>query len=403
MALTKVSRGLLSTGIVDNSNATAITIDSDERVGIGTASPQTSTKGLHVAHDATEGTPSFSLGEVIIAQRNFNSSQGCHIGIIGGSAGDSGIAFGDKDDSDIGKLNYNHGDNSMRFIVNTSEAFRIDSSLNLLVGNTVANPASGFSNQLGFGFTKSTGKVEIATTANDAALELGKNEGTDGNLLVLRKQGTAVGTIGTVSGSLALGSGDCYLEMSGTGDVIQPMGSVTGAASNGAIDLGASGRRFKDLYLSGGAYLGGTTSANYLTDYEEGTFTPDLSFGGVASGISWNTQAGRYTKIGRLVLVGVYLYTTGGRGSQTGNATVNMPFLSEAGHPDLWVPISNRSGISAGSNKTLTVYFPQPNFGSVRFYAGDNSGGANSILDHSSFSASSTLEVSFTISYMTSQ
>ena len=39
MALTKVSRGLLSTGIVDNSNATAITIDSSENVGIGTSSP----------------------------------------------------------------------------------------------------------------------------------------------------------------------------------------------------------------------------------------------------------------------------------------------------------------------------------------------------------------------------
>ena len=34
MALTKVSRGLLSTGIVDNSTTTAITIDSSENVGI---------------------------------------------------------------------------------------------------------------------------------------------------------------------------------------------------------------------------------------------------------------------------------------------------------------------------------------------------------------------------------
>lgn len=44
MALTKVSRGLLSTGIVDNSNATAITLNADEsatfagNVGIGTGS-----------------------------------------------------------------------------------------------------------------------------------------------------------------------------------------------------------------------------------------------------------------------------------------------------------------------------------------------------------------------------
>ena len=45
MALTKISRGLLSTGVSDSSDATAITIDSSERVGIGTSSPS---KKLHV-------------------------------------------------------------------------------------------------------------------------------------------------------------------------------------------------------------------------------------------------------------------------------------------------------------------------------------------------------------------
>jgi len=39
MAITKVSRGLLNTGVSDSSDATAITIDSSERVGIGTTSP----------------------------------------------------------------------------------------------------------------------------------------------------------------------------------------------------------------------------------------------------------------------------------------------------------------------------------------------------------------------------
>jgi len=39
MAITKVSRNLLNTGISDSSDATAITIDSDEKVGIGTTSP----------------------------------------------------------------------------------------------------------------------------------------------------------------------------------------------------------------------------------------------------------------------------------------------------------------------------------------------------------------------------
>lgn len=39
MALTKISRGLLDTGVSDSSDATAITIDSSERVGIGSTSP----------------------------------------------------------------------------------------------------------------------------------------------------------------------------------------------------------------------------------------------------------------------------------------------------------------------------------------------------------------------------
>ena len=39
MAITKVSRGLLSTGVSDSSDATAITITSGENVGIGTTSP----------------------------------------------------------------------------------------------------------------------------------------------------------------------------------------------------------------------------------------------------------------------------------------------------------------------------------------------------------------------------
>ena len=39
MALTKISRGLLNTGVSDSSDATAITIDSSEKVGIGDTSP----------------------------------------------------------------------------------------------------------------------------------------------------------------------------------------------------------------------------------------------------------------------------------------------------------------------------------------------------------------------------
>ena len=66
MAITKVSRGLLSTGISDSSDATAITIDSSENVGIGTTTINTGTLGtsnkfLEVAAGTASGSGTLVL------------------------------------------------------------------------------------------------------------------------------------------------------------------------------------------------------------------------------------------------------------------------------------------------------------------------------------------------------
>ena len=62
MALTKISRSLLDTGVSDSSDATAITIDSSDNVGIGTTSPvaklqiQTQTNGNAAFQNSTSAT-----------------------------------------------------------------------------------------------------------------------------------------------------------------------------------------------------------------------------------------------------------------------------------------------------------------------------------------------------------
>jgi hypothetical protein len=56
-----------------------------------------------------------------------------------------------------------------------------------------------------------------------------------------------------------------------------------------------------DLYLSGGAYLGGVGASNKLDDYEEGTWTPTCA----QASISINSA--RYTKIGDIVHLIAYL------------------------------------------------------------------------------------------------
>ncbi len=89
---------------------------------------------------------------------------------------------------------------------------------------------------------------------------------------------------------------------------------------------------------SKGIYLGvnSATAANLLDDYEEGTYTPVVTFGGGSSGITYNSGAtsGIYTKVGRMVLVSINITMTS-KGSSSGTAEVSLPFTPTsflAGH-----------------------------------------------------------------------
>jgi hypothetical protein len=165
----------------------------------------------------------------------------------------------------------------------------VDSSGNLLVGSTTTGSASA-------GHTLySTGQV--THTMDDTTIMFLNRTTSDGTLLEFRKDDSTVGSIGTLSSRLHIENGDTGLRIAGDLDQIFPCGSG-GGDRDAAIDLGSTGVRFKDLYLSGGVYLGGTGAANHLDDYEEGTWNCAV-LGQVA------TSLGRYVKIGELVYVEV--------------------------------------------------------------------------------------------------
>ena len=76
---------------------------------------------------------------------------------------------------------------------------------------------------------------------------------------------------------------------------------------------------------AGITFNGDTATANELDDYEEGTWTPVVSFGGASVGIT-GTFSGTYTKIGNVVTVG-YILNFASKGSSTGVMLVSgMPF-----------------------------------------------------------------------------
>jgi hypothetical protein len=115
-----------------------------------------------------------------------------------------------------------------------------------------------------------------------------------------------VGSIGANSGYMYLGSGDTGLYFNSVTNQVYPV-SATGGGSNedGTQDLGRTTARFKDLYLSGGVYLGGTVAANKLDDYEEGTWTPTFANLGTVT-----LSYARYTKIGNSCTIWVVFSCT---------------------------------------------------------------------------------------------
>ena len=74
-----------------------------------------------------------------------------------------------------------------------------------------------------------------------------------------------------------------------------------------------------------------SADANTLDDYEEGTFTPVVTFGGASVGITYSDQGGFYTKIGNLVTCQIRIVLSN-KGSSSGIAQIaNLPFTVAGG------------------------------------------------------------------------
>jgi len=181
----------------------------------------------------------------------------------------------------------------------------LDSSGNLLVATTSTGPAvSNTETGVALGVVG-----YVAASRSGDASGLFNRLGTDGNIVNFNKDGTTVGSIGSNTGDkIYIGTGASGVGFSTLG--LLPFSPSSNAFSNNSLDLGANGVAWKNLYLSGGVYLGGTGSANYLDDYEEGSgsFTSVTDSSGTALSTVSNTYY--YTKIGRFVQLEIRVQLT---------------------------------------------------------------------------------------------
>jgi hypothetical protein len=183
---------------------------------------------------------------------------------------------------------------------------------------------------------------------------------------------TASVNVGGAGNGLGYTSGQMYFENAGrdiifyqSGETFKVEHTTGNATFAGTADI------------TNGVYIGGTAAANLLDDYEEGTWTPALAFGGASVGITYGTQSGTYTKIGRTVFFSMDVDLTN-KGSSTGAATISLPFTVGT------TPISTFSVMDANvtvSSGTNVYSFVQSGNSSAQLWQGGSGVGVGQLTN----------------------
>ncbi len=278
-----------------------------------------------------------------------------------------------------------------------STAITIDASENVLVGTTDTDPYT----------TSTTSGISLDANGRvgasylDSAPMILNRRSSDGTIAQFRKDGSTVGSIGNTGSRLYLGSGNVGAGFqSDTDKRFYPVDPSNGGGGQDAyIDLGRNNVRWKDLYLSGGVYLGGTGSANKLDDYEEGTWTPVLAGGTTAGSQTYfgaYTQ-GRYVKVGNIVMVSGIINLTAFDSATNGGMTITgLPFTASSGTNNSTAGfLANYKEVAAGASLQLGLSLPNAQ-SKLDIKASNSSGAGITSVTHSAFSAYSGLNFSVT-------
>lgn len=155
--------------------------------------------------------------------------------------------------------------------------------------------------------------VQSEVTAIETALVGGTLPAANGSALTaLNASNLSSGTV--AEARLGTGTGTVNKVLRGNGT----WGDAPGLTTDGASAV---------QQVAFAAAQSASTGANVLDDYEEGTFTPAINFGGARIGVT-GTEAGTYVKIGQMVYVNIRLTLTS-KGSSAGAATITgLPFTS---------------------------------------------------------------------------
>jgi hypothetical protein len=201
----------------------------------------------------------------------------------------------------------------------TSTALTIDSSGNLLVGNTDSSP---YDRTSGNAIALGDGLISSAQEGGNAAIF--NRMTSDGSIVNFRKDGTSVGSIGSISSDLFIAESNVGWRFDGENNQVLPCSTT--ASTDGTMSIGGAGARVGRIFSSSGINIGGTGAANHLDDYEEGTYQPSVTCSSSGT-VTLNTDVDdlNYIKIGRMVHVQGML-TVSSSSAPNGYFNVSLPF-----------------------------------------------------------------------------
>ena len=305
-----------------------------------------------------------SSGTISLGNLASPASANIHLDLYCNSSYDAFIRFRDQSGAP-GLIGFDHGSNAMQFYTNgASEAMRIDSSGNVVIGNTsaftgaqftvdnggsgdavialsrsgsgqndvaIVNSAGEFIVKNGFASNVSnlterlrinSAGTSVFTTTSRVATFTGNgievNHSAGSNVFIGTQSGSE-GKIGTVnSAPMSIYAGNSYTnraELATNGDFTLHNGNLVLASGHG-INFSAHGN------ASG-------MSSELLDDYEEGTWTVTLSSSGGGLAYTVANSTGYYTKIGDVVHAWWYSGVINISNNGVGSARITgLPFTS---------------------------------------------------------------------------
>jgi hypothetical protein len=221
--------------------------------------------------------------------------------------------------------------------------------------------------------------VGMGTTAPTSQLFV--NNTADGDKIRWGRSDALVGSVGTFNGVPYIGyQGGVGGGIMFNGSSIEPtaLGSTRSSSTN---DIGSNSYKWRNIYLSGGAYLGGTASGNLLDHYEEGTWIPVIAHNNGTGAIPLTVNSARYIRVGELVYLSCYISQINPNGNAGGSGAYygirGFPFTPE--NYGVWQIAYANTPVTAygGYSSTASFYFMSNGTNGQRSQGHINGAGVN--------------------------